>query len=84
MKYSLKNHAKFLNSVQKANAIHCLDLSGLERNTQSFTGGADPKWKPDAKIEAVVTTLLTANVSVKVCGISSFPSIQCSNFLNVF
>lgn len=65
--YSVKNHPKFLNSVQRANGICCLDLSDLQRSTQAYTGGRTPKWKPDAKLEAVVATLLTTTKNVKVC-----------------
>lgn len=67
VKYTVKDHAKFLTLIQKANAVKSLDLSALERKTQSFTTGSVPKWKPDAKLDAVTSTLLASNINVKVC-----------------
>lgn len=65
VKYTLKNHAKFITAMQKANGVRCLDLSDLARSTKSFTEGRTPKWKPDNKIDAVVATLLTTTSNVK-------------------
>lgn len=47
LKYTYDTRKDFLKRLQKARAIKLLDLSQLERTTNSTKGDWYPQWKPD-------------------------------------